>query len=171
MALMVTLGDSPLRDRADKPEQAVVDELRHARGRLAIVADSGGAGDVLERFAAVIGSPVARVGRLLAECGPPPTERCIRERLTNRHVISDIEVLFWRPCLDLDPLALFRRLARSGPPVIIHWPGRIDGRRARFSAPGRADHYDAPLSDALVLRPRPVSFPDEVPYDLERVPA
>jgi hypothetical protein len=49
------------------------------------------------------------------------------------------------------------------------WPGEIVDRRARYSAPGHPDHYDQRLADVVVLRPRTTRFPDEVPYEIERV--
>jgi len=49
------------------------------------------------------------------------------------------------------------------------WRGDITNNRARYSAPGRPDHYDERLADVVVLRPRITRFPDEVPYDIERI--
>lgn len=84
-------------------------------------------------------------------------------------MLTDLDVLFW-PDLQLDPIGLLRRLSADGP-VIAVWPGRVSGGRVSYSEPGRPDHYDEPLRDALLLRPIHVTFPDEAPYELERIPA
>lgn len=87
--------------------------------------------------------------------------------LRNQPVLDRIEVLFW-PDVPADPLRLLTLLARRHP-VIAAWPGSIDGRRARYSEPGRPDHYDQPLpSSAIVLRSIATAFPDEPPYEVER---
>jgi hypothetical protein len=40
---------------------------------------------------------------------------------------------------------------------------------ARYSEPGRADHFSRKLEDAVILRARSTAYPDEVPYEIERV--
>jgi hypothetical protein len=54
-------------------------------------------------------------------------------------------------------------------PTIVVWPGTVRDQRALHSAPGRPDHYDERLDDVVVLRPRTTRFPDEAPFDTERI--
>jgi hypothetical protein len=82
-------------------------------------------------------------------------------------LLVDCAILF-DPEVAIDPLALFRTLAKRRP-IIAVWPGTIEGGWARYSQPGRRDHYEGQLADVLVLRARPTAFPDEVPYTVERV--
>lgn len=134
--------------------------------RLALVA---GQMTPAHRLAEVAGVEVCRVGRLLAEDPVPPESERIAALLAGQRVLVDLDVLF-DPELMLDPVRLLRDLARTEAGLVAAWPGQIDAGTARFSAPGRFDRYVSPLVDTLVLRACPVVFPDETPYQLERIP-
>jgi hypothetical protein len=47
----------------------------------------------------------------------------------------------------------------------------VAANRAVYSALGRIDHYDKTLADVLVLHTQGVSFPDQVPFTIQRIPA
>lgn len=85
----------------------------------------------------------------------------------DRTILLDLDVLFW-PALKVDPVALLRLYSKRYPIVAV-WPGDISEGVARYSMPGRADHFFARLEDALILRARSTAYPDEVPYEIERV--
>lgn len=112
------------------------------------------------------GGAVTHVGFLLTV--EHPTGISSPERLLGGHrVLVDLDVLFW-PDVLVDPLRLLRTLARYTP-LVAHWPGEISGGRATYSEPGRRDHYDQPVpAEAIVLRARSTTFPDELPYEVER---
>jgi hypothetical protein len=83
--------------------------------------------------------------------------------------LVDLDVLFWRPWLQLDPLLLLRSLARSASRVAA-WPGEIEGGTALYSERGRQDYFSAVVRDIVILRSRPVYYPDEPPFEIERIP-
>ncbi len=142
-------------------------ELADRPGRLALLCGAG-ADRAAEMLGAATGWSPLRVGRVLTATDAPPDPEAVRTVLSDANLLLDCEILF-DPELGTDPLQLLRVLARRSPRVAV-WPGRIEGGRATYSRPGRRDHYERPLSDAVVLRPRPSGFPDEVPYTLERIP-
>jgi hypothetical protein len=84
-------------------------------------------------------------------------------------VVIDIDLLFWRFWLSLDPLSVLRVVAHRRPGNVVSWPGMISGGRASYSGPARRDWYEATFDNA-VLRPKPTSFPDDPPYRIERIP-
>ncbi len=144
-------------------------ELRDGRGRVALVRQDPETEGLVAKLSAALEVPAEPAGQLLTNDATPPDGDHVRDILRGRPLLADLEVLF-SPALHLDPLALLRRLSADGP-VIAVWPGRIADRRAIYSELGRPDHYDVPLTDVLVLTPIKVAFPDEVPYELERIPA
>lgn len=152
--------------RRDSPE-ALRNELARHPGRLALVCGSG-AEQTAEVLAVALGGLPMHVGQELTRGEPPEDPKRVEAGLASSMVYLDCEILF-DPELRIDPLQLFRALARRAPRFAV-WPGRIEGRRAIYSEPGRRDHYDGHLTDALVLRPRVTVFPDEVPYTIERIP-
>lgn len=93
----------------------------------------------------------------------------LAEHLAGCPLLFDLEVLCWdrEPALDL--LRFLRLHAREHGTVAL-WPGRITERVATFSAPGRRDYVRVALTDIAVLRPVPTRFPDEVPFEIERIP-
>lgn len=93
----------------------------------------------------------------------------LAEHLAGCPLLFDPEVLCWdrEPALDL--LRFLRLHAREHGTVAL-WPGRITERVATFSALGRRDYVRVALTDIAVLRPVPTRFPDEVPFEIERIP-
>jgi hypothetical protein len=80
-------------------------------------------------------------------------------------LLIDLEVLF-SPELRLDTVAQLRNIAQKTA-LIVAWPGRITGDRLIYGTPGRADYLEAPIQQAIVLRPIETYFPDDVPYTVE----
>ena len=93
----------------------------------------------------------------------------LAERLAGCPLLFDLEVLCWDRGLGLDVLRLLRMHARERGAVAL-WPGRITERMATFSAPGRRDFVRVALGELSVLRPVRTRFPDEVPFEIERIP-
>ena len=93
----------------------------------------------------------------------------LAERLAGCPLLFDLEVLCWdrEPALDL--MRFLRLHARQHGTVAL-WPGRVTERVATFSTPGRRDYVRVALTDVTVLRPVPTRFPDEVPFEVERIP-
>lgn len=145
---------------------AVLSELAGAPGRFGLLLGED-AGKVADTWAASAGQVALSVGRLFSEGGL--REDSIEQVLEGHTFLTALDVLFW-PDLRVDVLALLRRLARRGP-VVAAWPGNAVRGRAVYSEPGRRDHYDRPLEDCVLLRTRPTTFPDQVPFEIERIPA
>lgn len=152
--------------------EALLRELSDFPGRLALVVRGPATPEVLAAIAAVANSPVLQIGRHLAQSSLPYSVEGVMETLDTAVVLDALDVLFWKPGLDIDPLHALVRLARHRP-IVAAWPGEVDtrARMVRYSRPGRSDFYEAELSDAIILSPRPRRFPDQVPYTLERIPA
>lgn len=93
----------------------------------------------------------------------------LAERLAGCPLLFDLESLCWDRGLGLDVLRLLRLHARERGTVAL-WPGRITERIATFSAPGRRDFVRFALGKLSVLRPVRARFPDEVPFEIERIP-
>ena len=93
----------------------------------------------------------------------------LTERLAGCPLLFDLEVLCWRqePALDLQR---FLRLHARKHGTVALWPGRITERVAMFSESGRRDFVRFALTEVTVLRPVPTRFPDEVPFEIERIP-
>jgi len=149
--------------------EELLSELRASRGRISLVRSAGPLTATVSSLAAVIGEVPVWVGESLTGSASPPSSAEALATLRGRRLLTELDLLFW-PSLRINPLSLLRRLAADGPTVAV-WPGMITRRRAVYSEPGRPDHFDAPLRDALVLTPMPTTFPDDVPYELERIPA
>jgi len=143
-------------------------ELKRVPGRLALVADDPH-GQVTTAFAGRLGVPLHRAGAGLLSPSPPRHPDQVVDRLAAAGpVVADLDLLFWKPWLALDPLGVLRAVSRRRPGTLFDWPGTISGDRATYSAPGRRDFFEATLTDAVVLRPQPTNFPDEPPYRIER---
>lgn len=101
----------------------------------------------------------------------PPIRRGeeLTERLADCPLLFDLETLCWNQGLGIDPLRFLRLHARKLG-VVALWPGRITGRVATFSAPGRKDHQRVVLAELSVVRSVTTRFPDEVPFRVERIP-
>ena len=147
---------------------ALLQELEAARGRVALIVStpSTDAADLVERLRSDLGVEVVSLGRALANHPQPPSVIDVESACGNGTVLTDLDLLLW-PELNMAPWQLLAARAREHP-VIAVWPGRVSGERAIYSAPGRPDHHDIPLHDAVVLRPRVTRFPDEVPFTTER---
>jgi hypothetical protein len=148
--------------------ERVLDELRTYPGRLGLISNDDAASAATRAFALLLGSEPLNVSRAIVQESIPSTPEEVAQRVATGRVLIALDVLFWRPWLHLDPLRLLRSLSRNCPPVLAVWPGAILGSQITYSATGRRDFYEATLEDALVLRPRAVTYPDEVPYELER---
>lgn len=100
----------------------VWNELRLHPGRLALVLGGAAAESVLSQFAEELDEPIVAVGRLLTsrETALPPSE--VPHLLGKAGLLTDCEILF-DPELRLNPIALFRGLARIRPRIVV-WPGR-----------------------------------------------
>lgn len=143
-------------------------ELAAARGRYVLVEAVADAADHLcERLAIGLDLQIVRLGAALSGAEQPPTAGDVEAACGSATILSDLDVLLW-PALGVPALPFLATRARRRP-VIAVWPGVITGGRARYSSPGRPDHHDARLSDVVVLRPRTTRFPDEVPYQIERI--
>ena len=119
-------------------------------------------------LSAALDAPVLHVGRILTEFERPPDRPHVLQKLEAGLLLDEIDILF-SPGLKLDLLRLLRDLSRYSP-RIARWPGSIEGGRAIYSELGRRDHYEAQLSDAVIIRPKQTKFPDEVPFEIERIP-
>jgi hypothetical protein len=149
--------------------EALLTELRHAPGRLALIVDDGDS-PVGRAFAELQDGAVHHAGSSLS-ADPPETPTEVIDRLVVAGpVIVDLDLLFWKPWLALDPIGVFRAVSRRRPAILFQWPGTIAGAHATYSHPGRPDWFEAILSDAVVLRPASALFPDEPPYRIERFP-
>ena len=145
-------------DRAVWPDHAgeLIKELASAPGRLCLMTGDD-AEDAAQELAAALGVRPCQVGRLVTDRASVPSIGTIESLLAEETVLVALDVLFW-PILVVDPLALLRSLSRSWARIAV-WPGSIQGRRARYSEPGRRDAYDRVLEDAVLLRARQVGSP------------
>lgn len=125
---------------------------------------------LLGQIATLAGLPITSVSEV-ALFGPKEwSERDLTERLLGKQFLADLECLFWKPVWAIDPIRFCRRMAQKRG-IVACWPGEIQDRLAHFSAHGRPDHFEAQVSDLVVLRPVQTRFPDEPPFSLLRIPA
>lgn len=144
-------------------------ELTSGRGRPALIdCVVDGAVELAEAMSVVTDRSIS-VGLAFADSDGPFSPTALLDGLDGSTLLLDIDVLF-SPQLRIDVLSQLRRTAQRGP-LVVAWPGRISAGRLLYSRPGRADYFDQPARDIFVLRPIVTSFPDEVPYVLERFPA
>jgi hypothetical protein len=123
-------------------------ELKKNPGRVCLIPSGETQADVVESLVRDTGRDAVSVWRFVADA-LPIDQASLEGELEGHRLLIDIDALFW-PEMGIDPLRLLRRLSRKAP-VIAAWPGRIDGEVARYSEPGRADHYEATLTDALIV--------------------
>jgi len=120
-----------------------------------------------------IGDLFGSLPRSLASVGltpnPVSSSAALIDHLQSSFLLKDLECLCWKPWLNADPLRFLKLLARHHG-VIAVWPGSVANGLASFSSPGRRDYVSVPASGVTVLRPVPTRFPDEVPFNLERIP-
>lgn len=154
----------------------IADEMKRLRDDLAwrpgslllIVGD--GSDRLASNIAARLASPVTSVGSLAAEAVARGEDLDPVALIADGSVITDLDVLFWAPALHVDVLSVLSRTARRRRLAAV-WPGSISNDVARYSEPGRRDFYEKRLDDAIILRPKADSYPDETPYTIERVGA
>ncbi len=157
-------------DNATWPEagQQLLGELKVGRGRLALIEAKASAADrLVDRLSVDLDLQVARVGVVLAARDHPPTAAEVEAACMSATILTDLDVFLW-PALGIPLLPLLAGIARYHA-VIAVWPGEITDSRARYSTPGRPDYHDSRLTDVVVLHPRTTRFPDEVPYEIERI--
>jgi hypothetical protein len=148
--------------------QALFEELSTARGRFALItAAPSAADDVVARLRDDLGAGVVSLGRAVAVSRQPPSTDELDIACGDATVITDIDLLLW-PALRVPVVPFLAARSRRRPTVAV-WPGVITAGRATYSSPGRPDHHDIALRDVIVLRPRPTRFPDEVPFNIERI--
>lgn len=145
----------------------LMNELASSPGRMALVAGPG-AKELLWALGDALGAQITSAGRELTSTEGPPNPASVRKALGDAILIDDADILL-APELRTDPLALLRDLSRRHP-VILNWPGTIQDSEATYSAPGRRDHYQRRLRDAVILRRMDRQFPDQPAYRLERIP-
>jgi len=142
-------------------------ELATDPGRLALIAGNSLDGyNLALRLARDLGLDIVWLGAAVSALPGPPSEGQLYQAVGEAELVADVDLLFSAD-LGIDPLGFLAQLARRRPTVAV-WPGEVVAGRARYSVPGRPDHFDRSLPDAIVLRPRPVRYPDEVPFSLER---
>ena len=144
----------------------LVVELQSAPGRIALVVGDDDPGPLMA-LADALGEEVTSVGeRLTTGEAPLPPDKVVQQ-LLGATLLDDVDILF-DPELNMDPLALVRQLSRRHP-VILYWPGSVQGGEANYSEPGRKDHFRSRLVDAVILHPLARVFPDQPAYRLERI--
>lgn len=92
----------------------------------------------------------------------------LERRLSGRPLLFDLEALCWSPWMGLAPIRFLHAHARQQG-VMAVWPGKIEGRSATFSMPGRRDYVHESARGITLITPRPTSFPDQVPFTMERL--
>jgi len=147
----------------------VLEELAVSRDRFALInAPSITIGDdLVGRLVSDLSLRRTQLGRSLAKLAAPPTPEQIVAAAGDAEILQDIDLLLW-PEVRVDVLAFLRGRARNGATLAV-WPGIIDGGRATYSDPGRPDYYTRGLTDCLILTPRGIRYPDEVPFVIERI--
>ena len=124
---------------------------------------------VLHELGRVFGVAPVSVSEAMLSGDPVCRWDDLAERLAGCPLLFDLEVLCWHREPGLDLLRFLRLHAREHG-VVALWPGRIKELVATFSAPGRSDHVRVVLAGVSVLRPVQTRFPDEVPFEIERIP-
>ncbi len=142
-------------------------ELRTRPGRLGILAEGSESDGALTWLSTTLNWDILAVGRILAQRDHPPTADEIETALGGSHVFLDCQVLF-DVALGIEPIQLFRRLARRNPSFLC-WPGEIRDGTLSYSRVGRPDQFEEAVQDAIVLRPLESAFPDEFPFTIERI--
>lgn len=124
---------------------------------------------VLRELGRVVGvTPVSLTEVVLSDV-PVCRWEDLAERLAGCPLLYDLEAICWDRGRGLDLLRFLRMHAREGG-VVALWPGRVSERVATFSAPGRRDYVRIALAEVSVLHPVSTRFPDEVPFEIERIP-
>ena len=163
------MGLSTVPNRWPEALSHLLAQLRAVDGRFAVVAALEHQSRTLTEIERVVDGSSANVGEFVSAGDAPPDANQLASRIGDAVVLRAIEALFWGE-LAIDPIRLFRQLARSGP-RIVEWPGEIKSNRATYGGNAFPDHYETTLSDVAVLTPKAAAFSDEVPYETRWVPA
>ena len=135
-----------------------------------LVAGNRAAGlSVLEELGRLFGAEPVSITEVGTMSTPARSSQELMEGLAGCSLLFDLEALCWSPWLGVDVLRFLRLHARKGG-VVALWPGRIRERVATFSVQGRNDYVRVDVGGVSVLRPVPTCFPDEVPFEIERIP-
>ena len=124
---------------------------------------------VLHELGRVFGAAPVSITEVMVSCTPFRRWEELAERMAGCPLLYDLEALCWDRGAGLDLLRFLRLHARKCG-VVALWPGRITERIATFSAPGRRDYVRVALTGLSVLRSVSTRFPDEVPFEIERIP-
>lgn len=147
---------------------SLIDELAVSRGRFALIAGPHAETEVtVSRLRDDLGVKVVSVGRTFCDRQSAPSRSDIEEALMSATVLTEIEMLF-SPALHLPVLAFLAQRSQERPTIAV-WPGAVSQGRATYSAPGRSDFQDDAITNAVIVRPLPTRFPDEVPFEIERI--
>lgn len=147
---------------------ALIDELAKSRGRFALVVGPHAEAEVtVSRLQDDLAVEVASVGRRFCEWQSAPTMSEIDVELMAATILTDIDMLF-APALHLPVLGFLARRGRDRPTIAV-WPGDVSQGRATYSSPGRLDFQSEAITNAVIIHPRPTRFPDEVPFEIERI--
>jgi hypothetical protein len=65
-------------------------------------------------------------------------------------LIDNVELLFWSELGKLNPVDIFKRIARRRP-IVVALPARRIGNYAEYSALSRTDHFRMSLEKFVVL--------------------
>ena len=123
---------------------------------------------VLHELGRVFGAHPVSITEVMVSRAPFRRWEDLTERLAGCPLLFDLEALCWDR-VGLDLLRFLRLHARECG-VVALWPGRIAERIATFSAPGRRDYVRVALTGLSVLRSVSTRFPDQVPFNIERIP-
>jgi hypothetical protein len=148
--------------------KALIREFGSVTGRCGLVVGASKRA-VTQQLAQLDGTVAVSVGQALTSGAEPTSPEQVRGILEASRYLIDLDVLFWRPWLHLDPMLLLRSLARSASRVAA-WPGEIEAGTAYYSEPGRRDYFAITVRDIVILRSRPTYYPDEPPFEIERIP-
>lgn len=121
---------------------------------------------LVRRLTDDLGISSVSVGQTLCDRPSPPTLNQIEASLRGATILDDIDLLF-APALHTNVLSFLSMRGKRQPTIAV-WPGEISNRRASYSVPPRPDHQAAALTAAVIIRPTPTRFPDEVPFEIER---
>ena len=148
---------------------ALLEELSRSPGRIALIESGPWADACVAKLGDALGLTPVSVGGALTLGETAPSASDVPALIGDAVLLTDLDILFW-PEFVMNAIGLLRGLSRVKPRISV-WPGVLEGHRALYSQPGRRDRFESILSDAVILAPRQVHFPDEVPYTAERIPA
>ena len=162
-------GDNPARPLWLDQAAREIEGLSRPEAVGLIAGDRADGLAVLHELARVFGAAPVSITEVALSGAPYCRWEELAERLAGCPLLYDLEALCWDREPGLDLLRFLRLHARECG-VVVLWPGRIAERVATFSAPGRRDHVRVVLTGLSVLRSVPTRFPDEVPFEIERIP-